>query len=857
MNAEISVTTPRRATLILGYGSFGHDVLERLLASAAPRGMLTWEEARAGQDAGERSLRDLALVHVPDRLTRDPGAAAGSEIWAELDRQIVALDADVSTDRLVESVSKEADRLLSATSRARRLEVLPLGLDVIVLARPDSSEALGLLDRLLIPIMDALANHASLSGSALGAESLCFLEILDFDHYWDRSDTGLAVRRATVSSVEAWQRRRAADDPAFGRVYLIDGRTSDGLRDRRHRVDETTLFLELLLFEGQRAGELQGLWQPSSLGDSVLSTFSIRSLERSKGLLQRLAAARFAVDWLTYLAAGDAVEGGERLDAALEDLRLPALEAQLDGVSLRQRLDGALEQLEQTLLEAWRQIPESPDRVAQRFRDQTRSLMDALAAEIVDRMDRVRRECLDPLRATLEDSVLDTLHHDREPACLGTVVARLETIASEAAQHGHTKDARVDETVSIEAETGATAEHAAATPATLTRLATHFLDARRRRVRPQELRIVWPMIAITAAAVATPIAARLMGEIAPPTCGAGWRQALDSAWEAVAEPALLGPLLFVIAWAVGRLWFEPIVRRAQDRADRFFVDADRGRLIGLIRAELGPEGAWGEPLRRDLEDSLEDMTMAARGALLREVRRILDRLHERRREMLWLRGELRAFLAQHGIDLTQSWHRLDREQRDATGIRSFAERAEDFEQLVRAMPPTAARFQSVQAEQRPFRQPFETYSDAFLDPLGFVDRLIQLYGSSRQVGGADPQAIAHGDEREDGPERDLLPFLEHGGVPGLAFIWRAQDGVSAVRRYCLLPSAWQRLPRIMRRLSELGIDGERILPPATGGTAYLLSLQTGASSACLLDGPAAPYTAPASGTRTRRQGLRS
>lgn len=856
MKEANATPSSRRATLILGYGSFGREVLERLLASAVPRGELAWEEPQLGADANERSLRDLALVHVPDRMAGVAGEQAAAGLLGDIYRQIVALDEDASEARLTQIVSEVAERMLSATARAGRPEALPLGLDVIVLARPEAPEALGLLDRLLVPAFETLANNANLMRSARGAEALCFVEILDFDNYWDRSSAGLAVRRATVSSVEQWQRRRSTGLGAFGRVYLVDGRTADGIRDRRHRVDETSLFLELLLFEGQRGGELQSLWQASSLGEPPLGTFAVRSLERSGGLLRRLAAARFAVDWLEHLAAGDAASGGERLSQRLAPFRLSALEALLNGDALRVRLAGQLESLEQALLRAWREAPEQPDRVVAHYRQAAQEITTDLSGEVAQRFDLLRRERLEPLRSTLQEAVVETLHHEREPARLGAVIERLETIEEELDPHSEKTEARSLEELPEDEPTGGVIP-ADATSESFNQLAARYLAFRRRRASTQDLRQVWPLLAVSVAAGLTPILSQLLSDLPAPSGSLAWLGWAHGALVACARPVLLGPLLFVLGWILGRGVFQGIIDRKQDRAERFFVDAERGRLIDLLRRELASQGVLGKPLHAELEGSLDDMLLAAREHLHRELRRVINRLEVRRREMLWLRGEMLDFLAQHGVDLAQGWHRLDREQRDATGIRCSVERAADFERVLASNPPTAERFRSVQADQRPFRQLFETYSDAFLYPLEFVDRLSALYHPARQAE-APGEGISPAEASGlDQAEQDLLDFLHDRGAHGLAFAWQAQEGVPAARRLCLLPEAWRRLPSALRRLSEQGIGGERVLHAAGGATAYLLSLQSGVSSQCLVEGTVAAHAISARAERAYRGGLPS
>ncbi|MEE8523278.1 MAG: hypothetical protein V3T72_05045, partial [Thermoanaerobaculia bacterium] len=343
--------TAHRPALLIGYGAFGLDVLRRLLASTAPRGVLRWQGAAGGASAGDRYLSDLALLWVPDRLDLegqkvddvDRREGASVEMMRDLYRQIHELE-ELSTPEadLAAAMEAAAEKLLSASDRAARDQVSPLGLDVVVLARPTHPEVVGILDRMVAAGMQRLANNSNLVRAVQGAEALNFVEILDFENYWDRSADGRRIREAVASSVERWQRSRSRRQPAFGRFYLVDGRTRDGIREVRHRLDEISLFLELLLFEGQR-GHLQHLYQSAGPRESPVATFGIRLMERSAGLLSRLAAAHFGIGWLDYLAGDDGKVpdggGAPELERCLEPYR----PARLDGLVGRQQLEQLLD----------------------------------------------------------------------------------------------------------------------------------------------------------------------------------------------------------------------------------------------------------------------------------------------------------------------------------------------------------------------------------------------------------------------------------------------------------------------------------------------------------------------------------
>src|SRR2546423_405791 len=133
--------SPNRATILVGYGAFGLTLQRRLLSSAAPRGVLTWQEPR-GTASDERRLQDLALLWVPDRKI-DPNDDASQgrnalEMMRDLHLQIgqAGDGSPPDAETFADALSEAAEQLLSVAVRTGRRDALPLGLDVIVVAQP-------------------------------------------------------------------------------------------------------------------------------------------------------------------------------------------------------------------------------------------------------------------------------------------------------------------------------------------------------------------------------------------------------------------------------------------------------------------------------------------------------------------------------------------------------------------------------------------------------------------------------------------------------------------------------------------------------------------------------------------------
>jgi hypothetical protein len=837
MSPDAHSALPRRPTLVIGYGAFGLDVLRRLLASAAPRGVLAWREPKGGASPSERQLADLALLWVRDRFglagqdvdEEDAREGSGIEMMRDLYRQIRRCgERGMAEIDLAREIAAQARELLSAAARAGRDE-LPLGLDVVVLARPTGPEVVGLLDQLLAAAMDELANNANLERSVQGSEPLAFTALYDFDNYWDRGDTARRTRRALRDSVDRWQRRRAERKPGFGRVYLVDGRTADGIRPDAVRLDETTLFLELLLFEGQRDGELGRLYQSPGLHESPVATFGVRLFERSTGLLARLAAARFGIGWLDYLAGRRPFQPEsqpQELERALAPFAPAALDALLGGPTLRARLDGELAALESELVA----LPVEDDAWAERVGRRYEEFLDAaegrLGKAARERLVEIGREHLTGLDARLESAVEADLHHPRQPVPLGTALAALEGAWS-----------ALDTGTAAEAPPpAATAEERSAT-GTLELLRTGATHAAYRRfahgrVSAWGLRAWWPLFALLLAVGLTPVATDLLGEVANPNPTAPfWRHQLYGLahWLEL-RPALLAPLFALATWAVAGMPLQRGIARRLERAGRFFTDGERGRLVDRLRADLAPGGTLRLAAESRLGAILDDLRMAVATEVGHELGRVVARLRDRRREMAWLRDQLRAFLGLHGLAAEGEPDLLGL-IRDDTGIRHGVERGVDFARMLERNPPAPERFLSLQTEATPFTGWADRYSDAFLYSLAFIDRLSRLYKDPLEEELARPGA----GPRQSARAEELLAFLAGKGSFDLALGFKAQEGVPPDRRYALLPAGWRHLPGVLAALADLRMSGDQVLDGADTARAYLLRLQLGVAPSCLVE----------------------
>ena len=841
----MSENANHRATLLIGYGRFGLETLRQFLTSTATRGVLAWDTP-AGPGNGERRLRDLGLLWLPDPF-EDSGPGVGgmpaldgsrAELMRDLHQQIENLPDDEAG--LKQAVKARAEALLRADTRASRDRNLPLGLDVVVLAHPHDRRTLGRLRPLLKEcVVDVLYRSVTQLHREVGADALNFVQILDFANYWERSEPAKALRGHFKAYVEHWQRWREEKQPTFGRIYLVDSHTPNGVREERLRIDEISLFLEFLLFEGQRDSEsMQTLYQARPDDGRLLATFGIRLLERSGGLLKRLAAARFGIGWLEYLDEArtwptakiqplrDTLEAcqGAVLEDTLTDGGLPVESHQ----SLA-RLAGELEAL-----------PADDPAWPQQVRACCAKGMRRLESELADRVQLHIRKTLQEgsfadLAKSLRIQIDAALHDDRQPATLGTVVRELES-ALDALKPNLDGAA-------------ASAPLPAAGLAKLEELQAvhqdyrHFLD---RQLDMNGVLKWWPLLAFMFGLglshwLSSWIAAWLktVGSI-DPTTQQVLSRVYDTAIWLVGDPqAPVVPGQNLISghpWALALaslllgaamvFMLHRAVKRQVLRARLFWTDPERGRLADalrvLVRGLTDDQAGLVAQMQSDAAANIRDEAGRELGQWHRNLR-------ERRREMGWLRSQLHDFLDMHGLDAdspVENWTRISRDG----GIRHAMEQFDDLLRISQTRPPIPEHFQSMQAEKKPFKKWEERYSQAFLYPLRFIDELSENYQEPLEQELAQPGSGAEQLTRAD----ELCAFLRrHSGDFTTAFRWKASVGVPPDSVYCLLPPLWLGLPGVRDTLTGQAINEEHRLPGEDVARAYLLRLQIGVETTCL------------------------
>jgi len=804
---------PRR-TLLIGYGGFGLDAMQRLLHQSALRGVLRWRETQTGGVASaQRQLEDLGLLALPDPFDGAAGSAAQSAAGApqfltDLYRQIKVLPADaaVAEGGVAHWVRRAADALMAQGAFDQGDLV---GLDLIVLARPTVPETIPHLDILLQDILKTLADSRFFQVAVQGAENLNCILMLDFDDYWLGAGAPEAVaaaeglRAALRNSMLGWERRQAQRLAAVDRCYLVDGRTAMGHRPPPVRLDEVVLFLELLLFEGLRAAR-QGLFQQQSLAAPITATFGIRLLEESTLVLSREAAATFGRRWLDALI-GDQEQcpdrAARRVQETLEPYRRRTIEQGIDDARLEQLFAAGGTRLTQALMAVPdRQAADWPERLQAVFERERQALaqtLDRAGWEIVSALKKAHFQDLDQQVAAAVEA---DLHDARAPASLRLVREAIDSLHDEGrlGPDGLSPGAAVD-----------------ADPLRRLRLL-------HRRYRDQSdewlarqgraLQWFWPLFALVLALGLAPLSVRVAGQLKPPgpTWLGGWVDQAVTALHTVNQPLLWTLVWLPLVWLLLALLIQPLITARIARAQRFFTSAERGRFHDHIRDLLAPlRESLLERVRRNIRSSLANDVQ-------KTLSRIGERLAERGREMDWLRRQLNEFL------------RLS--SQPTTPVRKWVSRDGALETMLEANPPIRDR---ICYRQEALPQPFAGWNahfcDAFLDPLRFIDSLSKPYADGYE------HALQRRDAGEDLPlrRRELIDFIDHSRLaPACRFM---QDtGVTDEQRWCITAQRWRRVPGMVEELNNrLGIVAEDIIPARDHARVYLLVLQTGVAAANL------------------------
>ncbi len=794
MNTSWSGSEPTalHPTILIGYGRYGLRVMQSLLSSAVARGVLSWDESPEIATVNERRLRTLALFWIPDVLDREAEiagneAADSFEMMQDLYEQIERVtDESGNPGRLLaERVEAAKQRLFNEPLLTRERSQISVGLDVIVLAQPGEAPVLGKLRQILDPVLKKLGSDPGLTSPRDGQDLLNLLQILDFEHFWDPSAQQTAVRDTLVQSLEGAS-HSVDGRPAFGRIYLFDGRTERGNQDEAFRRQQAVLFLEFLIFDGHRTSvDLRTFYQRESRDLSAVCAIGARGIEHSTALLRRIAAASFARGWLGYLAG----EGPARKKQVFSELLRPFSEEQIHATMGRAGVEQVIEEGLREIEKALAGI--DPDQSG--WAERVRSECERLTAEWTDRVEAAARAAgtalirgrLQTLWADLAGAANTALTVDDSPVTIGTLLAEI-------------KQARAALEL-VAAELPAPPPFEEFPRALLDEVHARYIETREAQVQPAMLRNRWwPLAAIAGAVALLPVAQEAADGV------------VAGAVPAWSEAAGLSVVMAALFWVAGTRLFHPRIAGRVHRALSFHTDAERGRIADAIRRLVASSGVEGR-LRTAAEETLRGQTRRVIGEAIGQLERLRAPLAERAREMEWLNQQLHDYLNLQGVDAGSPKIRFLPNRRQNQVLRSI-ESETDLQAIAAQHPRTESEYRDLQRKFKIFEGWTQRYLNTFLDPHRFLDRLMATFPV--------PEWKDDGDFAERYAS-DITAALTSSGQFPASFYWLRSEGLPHQVAYCSLPDHWMRLRGLEPGLAGLGYR-ERRVTRAGGERMYLL-----------------------------------
>jgi len=792
---------PQHPTILIGYGAYGLRVMHQFLAGAAARGALVWDREAEVGSLNERQLHSLSLLWVPDgfrfedqKVPKDLLDQSGYELMEDLYSQVTEVTGsnDEVKRKLPGLVEREKNRLLNAR---RRNESRVSGIDIIVLAQPTREEIVGWLRDLLEPVMARMAEDPAFSDVREGSADtrLNFIEVLDFQDYW--SPEMADVRQALQLALRAHDEGLVSGRPTLGRVYLFDGNTAGGKRTAESRIDEVVLLLELLLLESLRENpNTRNLYRREQLKVSPVATIGVRVVERSSGLLRRLAAAGFAHGWLAHLATASSAAAATGVFADLvapfrgEKLAATVGENALS-IAAAQELTG----LTKALLDVSPAEADWGARLQADAQRLTESVVLRLSRLSGDQSLNLIESSLKTLQDELESAITASIKDPIRPLTLGGLIDRLGAIEEEFSA----AIVQAEPPVSVAPLSDKVFREA-------DRMQREYRMFLSRQVQTARLAARWwPRAAILFAVAVTPLFLRGAADL-------GLEASMFPDWAQVLVSVVLSGGLF---WWFGRKPIQAHLERTVERARAFYTDPDRGRLAERVRAAAASPFVAG---RIEAHACLLSFGLKqyAAGVVAAEFQRARSILIKRRNEVEWLRRQVSEFLLSYQVDATPAIP-VFQPGRVAGDVRHSLETDDDLAAVAQSVPRTPDRFRQMVASLNTFDFWAQPYCDTFLHPVAFLDKLSERFQDRLEL---DDQEL----QRRAG---EIVSFLGKAEVR-VCFYWLAAGGLPPSESGALFPAAWRALPGLSHALSTAGF-GERALDTPNTERLYLFHASLG------------------------------
>ena len=202
---------------------------------------------------------------------------------------------------------------------------------------------------------------------------------------------------------------------------------------------------------------------------------------------------------------------------------------------------------------------------------------------------------------------------------------------------------------------------------------------------------------------------------------------------------------------------------------------------------------------------------------------MLSALRTRVLEMQWLRNQLREYLRLHGVD-TMHPDRVSLAPADSGDLRHWIDLREELGEMLKRNRPSPERFRSTQASFKPFVSWMAQYSEAFLYPVSFLDRLSEIYEQPLKRDWSAPN-----DDARRQLVKALVALLGRRSAsdfhPGFNWEPMGLEALPGIDKYAVVPSEWQ-ICRVCRARSRT-CSGPNQAPRA--GPPFLLQFQCSTS----------------------------
>jgi hypothetical protein len=785
-------------SILIAFGAYGMRMLRNFLASAATRGVLVWDEEGVVGSLNERRLQALSLFWIPEKIGSRDGQPAENaqfesdyELMDDLFRQIEVMDgtfADIRT-ALEEGVDTEKKRLLDPR---RHGETNMPGLDVFILAQPTSQDMIGLVRNLTEPSMSKLASDPSFE-TAHATSLLNFIQIFDFEDYW--APRMEPVREALRRMIDENRGAISSGRPTVGRMYIFDGNTAAGRRTAISRQQEAILFLEFLLLEDLRVHpDAKAFFERQYANMPPLCSIGIRVVERSSGLLRRLAAAAFARSWLDYLVTTQSID---KQDSPFFDLVKPFRDDNLGRIVGEQEMRSAarmeISQVESALLALSADQADWEERLRELATRQTESAIQRLSRKSGEQSATPSRVALKNFRDEIEQNITSAMQQRSPALTLGSVIDELQSLEDEFAS------------VALEAKPSEDRPAPSTAPfVEASRMQREYFLYRSRQVQTAAMKTTWwPRIAIFFAVAFSPLMMRGFAN--------GPMNDLMPSW--VLAP-LCALILGAVFWYFGRQFMQPALSSTAERARAFYTDHERGRLSERVR-QVANSGNVAGRIEGYADLLVYGTKQYVLGALTDEIRRARLALIQRRDEVQWLRLQVGEFLRSNQVDDRNYPPRFE-DGRVPSDVRFSLERTNDLTAVAESVPRNTDRFREQVGVRRLFDSWSRSYCDTFLHPIQFLDQLSTSFADKFEIDESETRRRA----------AQIATFLQRDvGVP-VCFQWLVSDGLPAMDRGSLFPTSWQRFPGVKNALAQSGF-AKHTLDTSSSERLYLIQYMLG------------------------------